>query len=133
MQPCPFHSILTLFKAKDYPSLWVHIDAAWAGVALSCPEHREKLYLEEINAFADSFCANFHKVSQIRTSYRMPSTYELNHCSGGWSTLTVLLSGLEIGNISQRLWTSPRLSYAQNTEMQVCPILVSLFSSSYFC
>ncbi|KAF8198043.1 pyridoxal phosphate-dependent transferase, partial [Pholiota molesta] len=47
--------------AKDYPSLWVHIDAAWAGIALSCPEHRDKLYLEEINAFADSFCANFHK------------------------------------------------------------------------
>ncbi|KAF8971067.1 pyridoxal phosphate-dependent transferase [Flammula alnicola] len=47
--------------ASDYPSLWVHIDAAWAGLALSCPETREKLYLEEINSFAHSFCTNFHK------------------------------------------------------------------------
>jgi len=41
--------------------LWVHIDAAWAGVALSCPEYRGILYLDEINEFADSFCTNFHK------------------------------------------------------------------------
>ncbi|PPQ95321.1 hypothetical protein CVT26_008166 [Gymnopilus dilepis] len=47
--------------AKDYPDLWIHVDAAWAGMALSCPETRDKLYLEEINAFADSFCTNFHK------------------------------------------------------------------------
>ncbi|KDR75274.1 hypothetical protein GALMADRAFT_249272 [Galerina marginata CBS 339.88] len=46
---------------NDYPSLWVHIDAAWAGLALSCPENRSKLYLEEINSFAHSFCTNFHK------------------------------------------------------------------------
>ncbi|KAF8160873.1 aromatic-L-amino-acid decarboxylase [Crassisporium funariophilum] len=47
--------------AKDHPSLWVHVDAAWAGVALSCPEHREKLYLDDINSYAHSFCTNFHK------------------------------------------------------------------------
>jgi len=47
--------------AKDYPSLWVHVDAAWAGVALSCPEYRNQLYLQEINSFAHSFCVNFHK------------------------------------------------------------------------
>ncbi|KAF8220587.1 hypothetical protein L208DRAFT_747020 [Tricholoma matsutake] len=46
---------------KNYPSLWVHVDAAWAGVALSCPEHREKCYLDEINNFVNSFCTNFHK------------------------------------------------------------------------
>ncbi|KAF4620333.1 hypothetical protein D9613_000357 [Agrocybe pediades] len=46
---------------KDYPSLWVHIDSAWAGSALACPENRDKLYLNEINAFAYSFCSNFHK------------------------------------------------------------------------
>ncbi|KJA20004.1 hypothetical protein HYPSUDRAFT_88967 [Hypholoma sublateritium FD-334 SS-4] len=46
---------------KDYPSLWVHIDAAWAGVALSCDEYRKELYLDEINSFANSFCTNFHK------------------------------------------------------------------------
>ncbi|KAJ3508038.1 hypothetical protein NLJ89_g5971 [Agrocybe chaxingu] len=47
--------------AKDYPSLWVHIDAAWAGSALSCPENRGVLHLQDFNAFADSVCTNFHK------------------------------------------------------------------------
>ncbi|KAF5386192.1 hypothetical protein D9615_002288 [Tricholomella constricta] len=47
--------------AKNYPSLWVHVDAAWAGVALSCPENRERCHLNTINEFADSFCTNFHK------------------------------------------------------------------------
>ncbi|KIM45051.1 hypothetical protein M413DRAFT_441699 [Hebeloma cylindrosporum] len=47
--------------AEDYPSLWVHVDAAWAGVALSCPEYRCELYLDDINSFAHSFCTNFHK------------------------------------------------------------------------
>lgn len=46
---------------NDYPSLWIHVDAAWAGVALSCPEYREELYLREINNTATSFCTNFHK------------------------------------------------------------------------
>ena len=46
---------------KDYPDVWLHIDAAWAGVALSCPEYREKLYLPQINEYATSFCTNFHK------------------------------------------------------------------------
>ncbi|KAJ3569602.1 hypothetical protein NP233_g4950 [Leucocoprinus birnbaumii] len=47
--------------AKDHPSLWIHIDAAWAGVALSCPEYRDQLYHAEINEIATSFCTNFHK------------------------------------------------------------------------
>ncbi|KAF8070404.1 pyridoxal phosphate-dependent transferase [Lyophyllum atratum] len=46
---------------KNIPSLWIHIDAAWAGVALSCPEHRERCHLNTINEFATSFCTNFHK------------------------------------------------------------------------
>jgi len=46
---------------KDYPWLWVHVDAAWAGIALCCPEYRGDFYLEEINTFAKSFCTNFHK------------------------------------------------------------------------
>ncbi|KAG6828345.1 hypothetical protein H0H92_008284 [Tricholoma furcatifolium] len=48
-----------------HPSLWVHVDAAWAGVALACQEHREKLCLKEINAFVDSFCTNFHKLTVL--------------------------------------------------------------------
>ena len=47
---------------KDYASVWLHIDAAWAGPALSCPEYRDMCYLEDINEVATSFCTNFHKV-----------------------------------------------------------------------
>ncbi|KZP20995.1 hypothetical protein FIBSPDRAFT_891589 [Athelia psychrophila] len=49
--------------AKDYPHLWIHIDAAWAGMAFSCPELRPLGYLDEINACEGvrSFCVNFHK------------------------------------------------------------------------
>lgn len=36
--------------AKQYPSLWVHVDAAWAGVYLSLPECRSELFLETLNA-----------------------------------------------------------------------------------
>ncbi|SJL10199.1 uncharacterized protein ARMOST_13583 [Armillaria ostoyae] len=46
---------------KDHPYLRIHVDAAWAGVAFSCPEYREIGYLAEINDVADSFCTNFHK------------------------------------------------------------------------
>ncbi|KAH8086014.1 pyridoxal phosphate-dependent transferase [Cristinia sonorae] len=46
---------------KDYPSLWIHVDAAWAGVTLACPEFREVAMLDSINQYADSFCTNFHK------------------------------------------------------------------------
>ncbi|KAF5317274.1 hypothetical protein D9611_004044 [Ephemerocybe angulata] len=46
---------------KEYPDVWLHIDAAWAGVALACPEYREALYLPQINEAATSFCTNFHK------------------------------------------------------------------------
>jgi aromatic-L-amino-acid decarboxylase len=41
---------------------WLHVDAAWAGLALCCPENREALHLPAINAAADSFTTNFHKV-----------------------------------------------------------------------
>ncbi|TCD60569.1 hypothetical protein EIP91_009853 [Steccherinum ochraceum] len=46
---------------KTYPSLWIHVDAAWAGVTLACPEFREIAMLDSINKYADSFCTNFHK------------------------------------------------------------------------
>ncbi|KAF7979481.1 hypothetical protein HWV62_42313 [Athelia sp. TMB] len=49
--------------AKDYPHIWIHIDAAWAGMALSCPELRPLGYLDVINECEGvrSFCSNFHK------------------------------------------------------------------------
>lgn len=47
--------------AKNYPFLWLHVDAAWAGVAYACPEYREAYHLPAINNYVDSFCTNFHK------------------------------------------------------------------------
>ncbi|KAG6333820.1 hypothetical protein ID866_5268 [Astraeus odoratus] len=44
-----------------YPSIWLHVDAAWAGMAMVCPEYRESCLLGAINKYGDSFCVNFHK------------------------------------------------------------------------
>ncbi|KIJ40178.1 hypothetical protein M422DRAFT_210014 [Sphaerobolus stellatus SS14] len=46
--------------ARQY-DLWLHVDAAWAGVVLACPEYRGMCQLEGINTYAHSFCLNFHK------------------------------------------------------------------------
>jgi len=46
---------------ESYPSIWLHVDAAWAGVTLACPEYRETAQLSGINEYADSLCINFHK------------------------------------------------------------------------
>jgi len=46
---------------ESYPSIWLHIDAAWAGVTLACPEYRETAQLPGINEYTDSLCINFHK------------------------------------------------------------------------
>ncbi|OJA13179.1 hypothetical protein AZE42_10172 [Rhizopogon vesiculosus] len=51
---------------KSHPFLWLHVDAAWAGVALVCPEYREACQLPAINSYADSFCTNFHKWGLIQ-------------------------------------------------------------------
>ncbi|KAL5519895.1 hypothetical protein ACEPAG_1555 [Sanghuangporus baumii] len=59
--------------AKGYPSLWIHVDAAWAGVTLACPEYRRTCYVDQINQFADSFCVNFHKWGLVNFD-----------CSGLW-------------------------------------------------
>ncbi|EEB92530.1 hypothetical protein MPER_08945 [Moniliophthora perniciosa FA553] len=48
-------------SVKNYPDLRIHVDSAWLGIALVCPEFREMCYLDEINEIADSFCTNFHK------------------------------------------------------------------------
>nr|GAT57892.1 predicted protein [Mycena chlorophos] len=46
---------------KSHPDVWLHVDAAWAGIALCCPETHEQLQLADLNLFMDSFCTNFHK------------------------------------------------------------------------
>ncbi|KAH8832892.1 pyridoxal phosphate-dependent transferase [Flagelloscypha sp. PMI_526] len=45
----------------ENPDLWIHIDAAWAGSALACPEYRDQMYLSTMNEIATSFCFNPHK------------------------------------------------------------------------
>lgn len=59
--------------AKNHPDLSIHVDAAWAGVALACPEYRKISYLDEINKYADSFCTNFHKVRAQKLSFITPT------------------------------------------------------------
>ncbi|EJC97858.1 uncharacterized protein FOMMEDRAFT_171270 [Fomitiporia mediterranea MF3/22] len=59
--------------AREHRSLWVHVDAAWAGVSLACPEYRNICHLEQINRFAHSFCTNFHKWGLVNFD-----------CSGLW-------------------------------------------------
>ncbi|KAF2486312.1 pyridoxal phosphate-dependent transferase [Neohortaea acidophila] len=44
--------------AKDYPDIWIHCDAAYAGNALILPEYQ---HLSEQLAFVDSFNPNMHK------------------------------------------------------------------------
>ncbi|MCO1653512.1 pyridoxal phosphate-dependent decarboxylase family protein [Pseudonocardia humida] len=44
--------------ATTAPTAWLHVDAAWAGVAGLCPEHRHLLDGVEL---ADSFCTDAHK------------------------------------------------------------------------
>jgi glutamate/tyrosine decarboxylase-like PLP-dependent enzyme len=53
---------------ENCPSMWLHIDAAWAGVTLACPEYRETAQLPGINEYADSLCINFHKVTRPHKS-----------------------------------------------------------------
>jgi len=53
---------------ESYPSMWMHVDAAWAGVTLACPEYRETAQLGGINEYADSVCTNFHKVTRPNKS-----------------------------------------------------------------
>ncbi|KAJ9475851.1 hypothetical protein PHBOTO_005937 [Pseudozyma hubeiensis] len=54
-------SLITV--ARSHPTLWLHIDAAYAGVCLSLPEFRDSMHLDAINAAAgvDSFSTNLHK------------------------------------------------------------------------
>lgn len=44
---------------KRYPNMWVHIDAAYAGTALICPEYSQKY--SHLMSIADSFNTNLHK------------------------------------------------------------------------
>lgn len=51
-----FKSIAAL--RKDYPNIWIHVDAAYAGAAMVCPEYQH--FLVGVEEF-DSFDMNMHK------------------------------------------------------------------------
>ncbi|KAI0768182.1 aromatic-L-amino-acid decarboxylase [Trametes elegans] len=46
---------------KEHPSIWLHVDSAWAGVAMACPEFRTYGKIDAINKYAESYGTNFHK------------------------------------------------------------------------
>ncbi|KAG9052016.1 hypothetical protein FS842_010634 [Serendipita sp. 407] len=46
---------------EENPSIWLHVDAAWAGIGFALPEYRDVGHLDSINKYAHSFCTNFHK------------------------------------------------------------------------
>ena len=50
--------VRAIAEAAREHGAWVHVDAAWAGVAALCPEHRDLLDGVEL---ADSFCTDAHK------------------------------------------------------------------------
>lgn len=80
-----------LFLAvRDYPDIWLHIDAAWLGAAFSCPEYRERCHVPAINKYADSIGINFHKV-RIMLWLRAPAMADGN---AQWGLVSLDCSGL---------------------------------------
>lgn len=55
---CAFDDIEELGPICNQDNIWLHIDAAYAGAALACPEYRH--YMKGIH-YADSFNFNMHK------------------------------------------------------------------------
>lgn len=56
-----FCKLIRLDLVSRYTTARFYVDAAWAGVALACPEQRGALHLDAINQYADGFSTNFHK------------------------------------------------------------------------
>ena len=108
---------------NDYPSLWVHVDAAWAGVACSCPEFREMCYLDTINEFVDSFCTNWHKVSN---EYAFSIVHHLT--SRQWGLVNFDASGLWVRDrkqLTNALDVSPPFLRTKQGDIGLNPFLSS--------
>ncbi|KAF8340655.1 pyridoxal phosphate-dependent transferase [Cantharellus anzutake] len=71
---------------SELDGVWLHIDAAWAGVSFACPEFRRAGKLDAINRHADSFCTNFHKWGLVNIE-----------CSAFWvRDRSALISALDV-------------------------------------
>ena len=81
---------MVIILVRDYPDIWLHIDAAWLGAAFSCPEFRERCRVPAINKYADSIGVNFHKVRIIPPS----STSAIAEGVVQWGLVSLDCSGL---------------------------------------
>lgn len=63
---------------KDYPDLWLHIDAAYAGAALICEEYRALAKHEFIGEY-DSFNFNMHKWLLVNFDARCVQNNSTSH------------------------------------------------------
>ncbi|KAA3677684.1 aromatic-L-amino-acid/L-tryptophan decarboxylase [Paragonimus westermani] len=59
---CEFDDIDAIGRVCKQYNVWLHLDAAYAGTALLCPEYR---YLANGVEFADSFCFNGNKLLRV--------------------------------------------------------------------
>ncbi|KAA0184233.1 Aromatic-L-amino-acid decarboxylase [Fasciolopsis buskii] len=59
---CEFDNIAEIGKVCNERGIWFHVDAAYAGAALLCPEYRHFARGLEL---ADSFCFNPHKLMLV--------------------------------------------------------------------
>ena len=62
---------------KDYPDIWVHVDAAYAGAALVCEEYQH--LTKESHTF-DSFNVNLHKWLLVNFDARYQYLYSFSDC-----------------------------------------------------
>jgi hypothetical protein len=101
--------------------MWLHIDAAWGGTTLACPEFREKAQLPAANTYTDSICVNFHKVRVDSWACRRSSICHWQLSSVVWQTLTARDCGFETEKILQMRWISHLFSFERRNQKQARP------------
>ena len=90
---------------RNYPDIWLHIDAAWLGAAFSCPELRAPCRVQAVNKFADSICVNFHKVRNT-----VPLASSITKGVVQWGLVSLECSGLWVRdrkNLTEALDITP--------------------------
>ncbi|TIB77292.1 hypothetical protein E3Q23_01350 [Wallemia mellicola] len=85
-------------------SLYLHIDSAWAGTHLACPELRDELMLDGINEFADSINIDIKSVTDALT---ITPAYLRNQMTDSGAVLDMKDCGIGLG----RHFSSPKLYF----------------------